>query len=359
VKRRWIAAAAITSGLALVPASASAAVLTYGSDLSAPANLPEARQADTIYFNSAFADGRATLSPASGQVLSVRIKGIALSNPVPGVPGGETDFHLQVMAPLPDGTYQVRNPGGTSGNFNLPPNGTDPQTVTEYVPVNLCVYQGDVVEFNTIGGWDGLPAGGPYPNGTPLQIFSRIPNGVVSEYTKDNGTNNGAIVTPTPGAGRELLMQVTVGTSADATGLCPGGGPPPPPPPGPPPPPPGPPPPPPPPPPVQRATLGTQRVTVSKTGKFVVSLFCRSGPSRCYGTVRAQSRARTPTSLGFGTFSIAAGSTGRSTAQLNKIGRKRFKAGGGRLPVNLVAETRPGGPGRRSKLAVTLRRRGS
>jgi hypothetical protein len=123
--------------------------------------------------------------------------------------------------------------------------------------------------------------------------------------------------------------------------------------------PPPPPPPPPPPQPVQRATLGQQRVTVSKTGKLVVSLFCRTGPSRCYGTVRVNSRARTPTSLGSGAFSIAAGKTGHATVQLNAIGRKRFNAGGGRLPVNLVAQTRPGGPPRRSTLAVTLHRRGS
>jgi hypothetical protein len=98
-------------------------------------------------------------------------------------------------------------------------------------------------------------------------------------------------------------------------------------------------------------------VTVSRTGKLVVALFCRTGPSRCIGTVRPKSRARTPTSLGSGTFDVASGKPGRSTVQLNKIGRRRLAARGGRLAVNIVAETRPGGPARRSTLAVTLRRR--
>jgi hypothetical protein len=355
---RGVAAAAC--GLALAPACAGAAIMTYGSDLVAAPDRFEARQADTIYFQSAFADGRPTLAPTTGQVRSVRIKGIALSNPVAGVPGGETDFHLQVMAPLGDGRYQIRNPGGTSGSFNLPPNGSDPSTITEYLPVNLCVYQGDLVVFNTVGGWDGIPGRtGPYPEGTPLRIFASIPNAIVSEYTKADGTNNGSIVTPTPGAGRELLMQVTLGSGADATGLCPGGGPPPPPAPPSAPPPPPPPSPPPSPPIVQRATLGTQRVTVSKAGKLVVALFCRTGPSRCVGTVKVRSRARTPTTLGTGTFSIPAARTGHASVRLNLTGRKRLQARRGRLPVTIVAETRPGGASRRSTLLVTLRRRGS
>ena len=246
------------------------------------------------------------------------------------------------------------------------PNSGGPETITTFQPSNLCAAAGDVVVFNTIGGWSGT-ANPPFNLGTPLQIFSRNPNAVVSEYTKDNGTNNGAIVSPTRNPGHELLMQLTVGTGPDGTGLCPGGTytgaaplpPPPPPPPGPPPPPAGSPPPPPPPPTtsLQKATIGTQRVTVSRTGKLTVSLFCRKGPGRCVGTVRPRSRARTPTTLGYGTFDIASQKTGRSTVQLNRTGRRRLAAGRGRLAVTLVAETRPGGASRRSSLAITLRRR--
>lgn len=342
--------------LALAPAAASAALITFGSDLAAPADTSIPRQADTIFFQTAFPDGRGTTVPASGQITKVAIKGYAPFAQVPGKPGGETMFHVQTLKPLPDGSYQVLV---TSGDLFVP-NVGGPETITTYLPVNLCAAAGDVVVFNTIGGWDGT-GDPPFGLGTPLQIFSRGVNATVAEYTEDNGTNNGAIVRPTPNPGNELLMQMTVGTGPDGTGLCPGGtftGAPPPPPP-PPAPPPGPPPPPPPPPPtVQKATIPVQRVTVSRAGKLTVSVFCRTGPSRCVGTVRPKSRARTPTTLGSGTFSVAAGKTGRSAVRLNKTGRKRFAAGGGRLAVNLVAETRPGGPSRRSTRAVTLRRRG-
>ena len=217
-------ALAVLCALAVAPASAGASVVTYGSDLTAPANVSEDEQADTIYWQSAFPDARQVLAPATGQVKSVRIKGIARSNPVPGVPGGETDFHVQILTLLPDGTWQIRNPGGTSGNFNLPPLGADPQTVSEYVPENLCVYQGDAVVFSTVGGWDNS-ANGPYAGGTPLQIFSRVPNAVTSYYMKADATNNGDIVRFVPVAEHELLMQVTSSRCATkrpaaASGAC-------------------------------------------------------------------------------------------------------------------------------------------
>jgi hypothetical protein len=98
---------------------------------------------------------------------------------------------------------------------------------------------------------------------------------------------------------------------------------------------------------------------VSRLGKLSVALFCRTGPARCVGTLRVKSRARTPTTLGSAVFDIASAKTGHVTLKLTMTGRKRFNAAGGRLPVNLVAETRPGGPTRRSTLAVTLHRRGT
>jgi hypothetical protein len=344
-----ITAAAALAGLALTPATGGAALMPFGSDLAADANLAEARPVDTVYWQTAFPDGRSPASPASGQLRSVRIKGTALSNS--GPPGGERDFHIQILRPLPDGTFQVRD-RGTSGNFVLPPSTAPASGITEYLPENLCVQQGDVVAFNTVGGFGAL-----FPMGTPLQIFSRIPTAVVSEFTSADQTNNGAILRGTPVAGRELLMQATVGTQGDGTGLCPGGGTTPPPagttPP---------PPPPPPPPPatsakVQKATIPTQRVTVSKAGRLKVGLFCRSGPSRCSGTLRVMTRGTKAKSLGSTTFAIASGKTAHPTVRLNSRGRALLKAGSGRLAVKLVAETKPGGASRRSTLLTTLRRR--
>ena len=147
-------------------------------------------------------------------------------------------------------------------------------------------------------------------------------------------------------------MQGTVGTGPDATPLCPGGtkglpnG--------------GAPPPPPPPPPPQKATLpAKQKVTVSKKGKLSVSVFCLPGTAACVGKVRVMTKGAAPKSIGSGSFYIGPKSTGHATIFLTKTGRSLFNRGGGKLAVNLVAETNPGGETRRSTLAVTLRRRGS
>lgn len=356
-RRRTVAALAAVAGAlgaALVPATGSAALITFGSDLAAPANVVQQRGADTAFWQVGFADARSPVAPASGQITSVRIKGVALSDRVTGVspPGGERDFHVQVAEPLAGGAVRVRNPGGTSGGFVLPPSTADPQGITQYLPENLCARAGDVLIFNTVGGHD--PAGGPFVEGTPLQIFSRVPNAVASGFMAPNMTNNGNVLTQDTSrtAGLELLMQMTLGTGPDGTGLCPGGtrgGTPatPPPPPGTTPRPPA----------VQRARIGTQRVTVSRRGTLGVSLYCSAGPSRCIGSVRVLTRGARPVSLGSARFDIAARRTGRATIALNATGRRRFARSRGRLAVKLVADTRPGGASRRSTYLVTLRRR--
>ncbi|MEA2220706.1 MAG: hypothetical protein QOJ35_3332 [Solirubrobacteraceae bacterium] len=349
--RRALAAAATAAlALAVAPASAGAALTTFGSDLTAPANIVEQRQADTAYWQTAFADGHSPLAPASGQIRSFRVKGIALANPVAGVPGGETLFHLQALHARGDGTFEILR---SSQGFMLPEKGADPQTVTTFEPVNFCIATGDVLVFNTVGGWDGIVnQTGPYPMGTPLQIFSRVAGASVSQFTGADQTNNGDVLTASPLAGHELLMQMTVGTGPDATPLCPGGtmgqanG--------------GAPPPPPPPPPPQKATLpASQKVTVSKAGKLSVSVFCLPGASACSGEVRIMSRGAKPRAIGLGSFNVGPKSTGHATVFLNKTGVRLLRGGRGRLSVSIVAETEPGGAPRQSTLRVTLRRRGS
>lgn len=342
--------AVVVAAAAAAPAPGHAAVITFGSDLTAPADTVQRRQADTAYWQTAFADGRSPLAPAAGQITSFRLKGIALSNPIAGVPGGETMFHLQALRARADGSFQILR---SSAAFYVPPKTADPQTITTYVPENFCIDAGDVLVFNTVGGWDGIVnQTGPYPLGTPLQVFSSVPGSSVSEFMEADKTNNGDIITARASHRQELLMQLDVATGPDATPLCPGGtagvrAP-------------APPPPPPSPPRVQKSTLPAgQRVTVSSKGKLSVSLFCLPGTSRCAGAVRVMTRKVRPRLLGTGTFDIAAKTNGRSTIALNSRGRRLFfRTGRGRLAVKIVAETRPGGASRTSSLAVTLRRRG-
>ncbi|MEY2443266.1 MAG: hypothetical protein QOJ46_2692 [bacterium] len=220
-RRRIGAIATAALALALVPATGVASLRSFGSTLKAPANVTKARQADTAYWQTKLAGGASPRSPATGQIKSFQIKGIALSRPKAGVPGGETMFHLQSLRKRPDGSYKILV---TSQAFFLPSKGTNPQKITTYRPINFCIKKGDSLVFNTVGGWDGTSTG-PNALGTPLQIFSRVPGSTVAEYTKANGTNNGNIIRGKsgPGTGHELLMRLTVGTGANATGLCPGG----------------------------------------------------------------------------------------------------------------------------------------
>lgn len=352
VLRVVLALAGALVALTVIPAASHADNVIFGSDLSATANITEARQADTAYWQTTFADGHSPLAPASGQITSIRVRGIALSNPLAGVPGGETMIHFQTLHKQPDGSFKILV---TTGAFFMPERGANPQTITTFSPENFCVAAGDVVVFNTVGGFD--PTGRLYQMGTPLQIFSRVPGALVSEFMGADKTNNGDIITANngPGAGHELLMQMTVGTGPDGTALCAGGtvgaapsgtggG--------------GATPAPPTAPVVQKATIpAKQKVTVSTKGKLSVSVFCLPGTSRCQGTLRVMSRGRKPKSLGRASFNVAAKTTGHATVRLNALGKRRFAAAHGRLGVTLVAVTKPGDATRTSSLSVTLRRR--
>jgi hypothetical protein len=215
----FAAAASSTALLALLPATGDARLVTFGSSLKATASVAEARPVDTAYWNRTLAGGRKTLAPVRGQVRSIKVKGIALSNPKAGVAGGETMFHLQALRKRADGSFKILR---TSGAFFLPEKGANPQKITTYRPVNFCVGKGEVLVFNTVGGFGGP---GPFANGTPLQIFARVAGSNVSQFTAGGKTNNGNIIRARNGLGRgeELLMQATIGTGADGTGLCPGG----------------------------------------------------------------------------------------------------------------------------------------
>lgn len=218
-----------TLSLLAFAAPASASLQTFGSDLTAAADRTEARQADTVYWQQAFADGRLPTAPVQGQIKEVRIKGFAQSDRAAGSlgGGGETMFHVQSLVALQGATTSVKQ---TSQAFDVPNRlVADANTVTTYRPANFCVEPGEAIAVNTIGGWDGFAnrdlRDGPvglYPDGTPLQIFSAVPEATVTQYTKDEGTNNGAVLHPDKhrGAGSELLMQMTLATGDDRSYEC-------------------------------------------------------------------------------------------------------------------------------------------
>ena len=214
----------------LFPATGVAAIETFGSDLSAPANSIEPEGgihpayggqwygADTAFWNTKLANGNRTSVPANGQIVEIRVKGTAIAGPYPWNPDvpPRALVHFQVITPQLDGSMKVDL---TSGGVDWPIGG-DPQQITTYRPINLCADAGDYVDFNTWGGhewrWDRY-------GGIPLQVFSAVRGSTMNWYEKDQGTNNGQTLYPRQLPGRELLMQTVIATGPDATDICPGG----------------------------------------------------------------------------------------------------------------------------------------
>ena len=139
-----------------------------------------------------------------------------------GSPGGERIFHLQALRPRGDGTFQVLR---SSQAFLLPPKATDPQTITTYAPENFCIAAGDVLVFNTVGGWDGIVTGtGPFPTARRCRSSRASRRGRVGVLgAQRDGQRRRPQAEHAPGQGHELLMQLTLGTGPNATALCPGG----------------------------------------------------------------------------------------------------------------------------------------
>jgi hypothetical protein len=212
----------------LAPATAGAEVSDFGSDLASPANIDINHGADTSYWNQ----GQGVYNaPADGQVTVVKLKGAVLPND--RLRNTEAEklaqiIHFQVLRQKGDGTLKVVQL--STGHLEIPiaDEKQAQELVTGYKPINLCVKQGDIVAFNTIGAHEYRrnpgTAGGP--EGAQYQVFGRVPTGLTAWYEKDNGLNEGTTIDPSPFqpyGGVELLMRTTLATGPDATDICPGG----------------------------------------------------------------------------------------------------------------------------------------
>lgn len=227
----------------ILPASAAASILpAWGSNLSATPTFDTANNlqpsphdgADTAVWNSALASG-SPAAPQGGQVLKVNIKGCARQ--ASGAPTTEpngtpvNEIHIQTLTPGGGGSMTVDQ---SSQAFTYPwcGNGVTQNTITTFQPLHMCVKQGEVVDFNDIGGFLAADPSA-YPNGVPYQIIAQVSGSSMNSYIQDNGTNVGATFSPgtnptsTSGWGsepnEELLLQVIEGVGDDAYGLCPGG----------------------------------------------------------------------------------------------------------------------------------------
>ena len=231
----------------LISSAASATVVTVGSPLSVPATLNTAENlnypgtntnvlptaeiptgvvhtyhygADTAMWNSAAA------MPATGQAVSVKLEGCA--KPTAGGPPPLTQIHLQSISPLPGGGARVNL---SSQPYDIPvcgQNGASGSTVTTYDPINLCVSAGDYVDLNDEGGF----VEHFYQSGVPYQVLGAVRGSTLDSFIRGDGTNNGDVMAASDTStmdgfaaaqSEELMLQVALGTGADATHICPGG----------------------------------------------------------------------------------------------------------------------------------------
>ena len=223
---------AAIAAIAIAPASAAAGQVTFGSDLAGtPDVMDNSHLADYLSFNVSGYNSHK--SPVSGEILAVRVKG-KIQPHQEGYDREEMNlFHTQVLRDNGNNNFTVES---SSQHLYFPVGGSE-NDVHTFVPSVQCVKAGQYVDFNHIGGWDGQGIGG-----TRYQIWQNDPSSVMNWYEQDNGTNIGStwnanrqvngntgqevVSNPQHGrpyAGRELMMQVVVGTGWDASNLCEGG----------------------------------------------------------------------------------------------------------------------------------------
>jgi hypothetical protein len=137
------------------------------------------------------------------------------------------------LAPLAGGGAKVEL---TSQAFEIPVcdvGGASGSTVSSYDPINLCVAQGDYVDFNDEGGFVGAQNGPPpYPAGVPYMVIGSVAGATMDSFIRNNEVGNGSTFSPTDttshdgfasNTGEELMLQATLATGPDATPICPGG----------------------------------------------------------------------------------------------------------------------------------------
>jgi hypothetical protein len=240
---------ALIFGLAalFVPASAGAAITSFGSPLSVPASLntseslayegtntavppnPEAPNGifHTYHFGADTAIWNASEPvPSGGEVLKVSLEGCA--QPASDGPPPLNQIHFQDLSPVSGGGVKVNL---TSSAFEIPVCGEDhasASTVTTYEPAGLCVNQGDYVDFNDEGGY----VENVYRAGVPYRVLGSVQGAIADSFIRGGGTGNGATMAPSYNApmegfayneNEELMMRVTLGTGPDARYVCPGG----------------------------------------------------------------------------------------------------------------------------------------
>lgn len=321
-------------------APAGAAKVTYGSDLSLPANLADSNAQDWMAWPVATTPASAGgyTVPTQGEVAAVAFRGQIDAGR--GIP---TLFvaRVLVLRPQPDGRVKVMV-ASTDLAPKLANVGADAVTTIDLqqFPERMCALPGDVVALATSGGYDAQT----YPTGVPVQMFSRTPDSVTNVFKVQPGGDtitNDDVVAPTRTPGVELLMRTTIGTGDDARPTCrsatppptgtptpapepgPGGTPTPAPTTG---------------PTSSPVTLPKKKSAKVRRKRVKLPVRC-DGPSPCTGRL-ALSRKSKP--FGSAPFALTAGQTERVSVKLPASARRALKRVDTGLTIKVVATTATG-----------------
>ena len=205
---RRLLAASLT--LLLLAPAAEARLRVLGSSLKGTPDQAVARPVDSAFWPVRIRGARPFRAPRAGQVLAIRLKGIARRPD--GAPDPFNQVHFQTLVPLGGGAMRVML---TSAAF-LVPIGGSPRQVTTYRPENLCIRKGGVVDFNDSGGF----APPFYPDGVPFRVFRARAGSITARYTAADRTNNGDTLRPARRRGSELMLQYVLGTGRHLGGAC-------------------------------------------------------------------------------------------------------------------------------------------
>jgi len=303
--------------LALAPASARAAEVTIGSDLSAPATEARSDPNDIVFWPAA--QSGATIDvPVAGQAIVMRLKGgTRQPKGAPDNPGAYDLMHFVVLRPQPDGTWRT---SATSVDHRARVIGrtADASTVTMYTSVYpLCVRPGDRIGLASVGGFDAK-----FPNGLPYQVFGAVGGAALNEFRAGGRIDeHQTVVRGHRVEGAELLLQVVIGTGSSARPTCGGTAP-------------------------SGSDPGTQprtpgpsaprraaRATVTKPahapilydGKIKLALRCAAA-TRCSGALALRAHGKR---IGRRRYALDAGQRGGVVVRLSRAGRRMVRRAGG------------------------------
>jgi hypothetical protein len=178
--------------------------------------------ADTAIWNTGLKTGTAA-APSTGQAVQVKLEGCA--EPARGGPAPLNQIHFQDITPMANGSAKVDL---TSQPFEIPvcgQNGASGATISTYDPINLCMSQGDYIDFNDEGGY----VEGSYGSGVPYRVLAPTTGSTADSYIKGGNTNNGDTMSSSEHSNMEgfavnqnteLMLQVEFATGSESVSAC-------------------------------------------------------------------------------------------------------------------------------------------